>query len=198
MINIENTNISSILKNIEFKNNTVHSIDFMSNYKGCQQTISSFGNEWSNFTHNDLSSSETASNEYFDIFPLSKMQKEWVVADVGCGTGRWARRIAPKVKLLFGVDPSDALNVFINNTINHSNIIPVKAYAENLPFQDSSLDLVISYGVLHHIKQTENSIIEINRSLKQKGVFLFYFYYNLENRSYLYKLLFKISNYQSF
>ena len=191
---IENKIDSSIIYNGKIMEHWIQSIDYESEYSGHQDTVKSFGEEWNTFTHEELSLTDSAANEYFDVFPLEKINKNWIAADVGCGTGRWARRIAPYVKTLYGIDPSDALNIFIKNTKNNSNIIPVKAYAENLPFQNSSLDLVLSLGVLHHIEKTEESILEINRILKENGVFLFYFYYNLEERSSLFKFLFHISN----
>ncbi|TAN59383.1 MAG: methyltransferase domain-containing protein [Rhodospirillales bacterium] len=41
--------------------------------------------------------------------------------------------------------------------------------AENLPFQDSSFDIVYSNGVLHHSQDTERCIAEVRRVLKPGG-----------------------------
>lgn len=192
--NFEEIIDKSIFQNVIIKNNFIQSTDINLQYTGNTETVKSFGEEWNLFKHTDLTSTETASKEYFDVFPLEQLNKNWIGVDVGCGTGRWARRISPYIKTLYGVDPSEAINIFIENTKDDDNIIPVKAYAENLPFQDKSIDLVVSYGVLHHIEKTEESIAEINRILKNNGIFLFYFYYNLDNRSLTFKCIFSIVN----
>ena len=114
----------SILQNVKTNGTLIQSIDIDSKYSGHQDTINSFGSEWNAFTHSSLSLTENFYIEYFDIFPLERMNKDWNVADIGCGTGRWARRIAPYVKKLYGIDPSEAINVFINNTKDHHNIVP--------------------------------------------------------------------------
>lgn len=44
------------------------------------------------------------------------------------------------------------------------------ADAENLPFADSSFDLVYSWGVLHHTPDTERAITEVLRILKPGGM----------------------------
>ena len=54
------------------------------------------------------------------------------------------------------------------------NVIPLKdTYI--LPFEDKSLDVVLSFGVLEHVKYDNKSLAEINRVLKQNGLF-FCFY----------------------
>jgi ubiquinone/menaquinone biosynthesis C-methylase UbiE len=44
------------------------------------------------------------------------------------------------------------------------------ADAENLPFQDSSFDIVYSNGVLHHSENTDQCIDEVHRVLKPGGI----------------------------
>ena len=41
---------------------------------------------------------------------------------MGCGTGRWARWIAPKVKTLNCIDPSSAINIAKKNLKEFSNV----------------------------------------------------------------------------
>jgi len=44
--------------------------------------------------------------------------------------------------------------------------------AEVLPFKDASLDLVYSWGVIHHSEKPERIIAEIHRVLKPGGIFV--------------------------
>ncbi len=50
------------------------------------------------------------------------------------------------------------------------------ADAENLPFPDSTFDIVYSHGVLHHTPDTEKSIAEVHRILKPNGIALLMLY----------------------
>ena len=64
--------------------------------------IKDFGNEWSTYNQSSLKNSETEKlfNNYFQIFPFDKINKNSIGFDMGCGSGRWANFIAPKVKKL--------------------------------------------------------------------------------------------------
>src|ERR1700746_1271616 len=65
------------------------------------QTVSGFGREWQKFTHGaeELPERERADafRSYFDIFPWHRVGRDGVGADVGCGSGRWAMLVAPRV-----------------------------------------------------------------------------------------------------
>lgn len=50
------------------------------------------------------------------------------------------------------------------------------ADAEDLPFEDDSLDIVYSYGVLHHSPNTERCLAEIHRVLRPGGTALIMLY----------------------
>ena len=50
------------------------------------------------------------------------MPKDAVGFDMGCGTGRWAQFVAPKVKTLDCVGPSDAINAAKKNLIYNKNV----------------------------------------------------------------------------
>jgi SAM-dependent methyltransferase len=50
------------------------------------------------------------------------------------------------------------------------NIIPLK-HEYILPFGDKSFDVVLSFGVLEHVANDKESLIEINRILKPNGLF---------------------------
>ena len=62
-------------------------------------TIESFGDEWTKYDQSDLSYEDSLRyfNEYFAVFPWDKINENSQGFDMGCGTGRWAKHIAPKV-----------------------------------------------------------------------------------------------------
>ena len=91
-------------------------------------TIKSFGDEWTKYDQSKLTYEDSLRyfNEYFDIFPWHKITKSSIGFDMGCGTGRWAKHMANKVKLLNCIEPSEALKIAKKNLINFKNIILIK------------------------------------------------------------------------
>ena len=79
----------------------------MSNYKEIlnQKVLKDFGQEWKKFNQTSLDKEELKYlfNQYFDIFPFEKINKNSIGFDLGCGSGRWATFIAPKVKNLIAL-----------------------------------------------------------------------------------------------
>ena len=57
--------------------------------------------------------------------------------------------------------------------INHPGITPIVANAHNLPFEDSSFELIYMRYVIHYIDDPALAFSEIYRCLKPNGCFLF-------------------------
>ena len=74
------------------------------------RTVGGFGREWSRFTQSEreLTAEQRARMfaDYFDIFPWSALPQDAIGVDVGCGSGRWAVLVAPRVGHLHLVDIS--------------------------------------------------------------------------------------------
>jgi len=161
----------------------------MNNYD--KKTIESFSDEWLSFDQSTLSKEEAEKifNDYFSIFPWHKLPINSSGFDMGCGTGRWAKLVSPFVCHLHCIEPSSALQVAIKNLDNLSNITFHKGYVDDNILPDNSQDFGYSLGVLHHIPNTKNAIIDCVRMLKRGSPFLIYLYYNLDNRSVLFKVI---------
>ena len=158
-------------------------------------TVESFGDEWEKF--NIFSDDEiyNAGEQYFDIVSHDILNKDTIALDAGCGSGRWSRFIAPKVKFIEAIDPSKSIFYAKNNNFDTRNIRFSHAGIENIPFKNESFDFIFSLGVLHHIPNTEKALLELFKKLKKGGSILLYLYYSLDNRSTFYKLLFKPINF---
>ena len=77
-------------------------------------TVDGFGKEWAAFDQSGVAEAELRAifEAYFRIFPWSALPDGAVGFDAGCGTGRWARFVAPRVGHLHCVDASsEALGV---------------------------------------------------------------------------------------
>jgi len=87
-------------------------------------TVRGFGDEWTRFDQRQLSDAERREifSMYFGIFPFSEGSHAWEGFDLGCGTGRWAALVAPRVATLHLIDASsEALEVARRNLAGASN-----------------------------------------------------------------------------
>ena len=148
------------------------------------QVVSDFGYEWEEFDQSKLNKQEQLSwfNAYFSIFPWESLPQDAVGFDAGCGSGRWAALVAPRVKHLHCVDPSSAIDVARRNLQQASNVSFHQASVSHLPFADSSMDFGYSLGVLHHIPDTQQGIVDCVQKLKPGAPFLVYLYYAFDNQ----------------
>jgi len=121
-----------------------------------EKVIEEFGEEWTKFDYSSMDIDKLNENfdQYFSIFPWNVLPKDAVGFDMGCGTGRWAQFVAPKVKTLHCVEPSDAINAAKKNLINNKNVTFRKETTENCSLSPGSQDFGYCLGVLHHIPNT--------------------------------------------
>jgi SAM-dependent methyltransferase len=159
------------------------------------KTISGFGDEWQRFDQTNLTLEDASQifNSYFSIFPWNKLPDNAIGFDLGCGSGRWANFVAPRVCLLHCIDPSVAIEVARNNLSSHSNCEFHIAGADDIPFPDHSMDFGYSLGVLHHIPDTRAALASCVAKLKPGAPFLLYLYYSFDNRPWWFRHLWLLS-----
>jgi ubiquinone/menaquinone biosynthesis C-methylase UbiE len=162
-----------------------------------KKTVDGFGEEWNKYNQSSISQDELKKswNQYFDIFPFDKLDAHAEGFDMGCGSGRWAKFVADKVHILNCIDPSDkALNVAKKNLSNFSNIQYFNASVSDNILEENSQDFGYCLGVLHHIPDTPEGIKACGKLLKKDAPFLLYLYYDFENRSIIFRSLWKLSD----
>jgi ubiquinone/menaquinone biosynthesis C-methylase UbiE len=162
-----------------------------------EATVAGFGDEWSRFTQDGMTEADldAAFELYFRVFPWDRLPEGAVGCDFGCGSGRWAARVAPRVGRLTMLDASDeALAVAKHKLAGATNVDAVHASVSDSPFADASLDFAYSLGVLHHVPDTEGALREIARTLKPGAPFLTYMYYAFDNRPAWFRGLWKTSD----
>jgi SAM-dependent methyltransferase len=161
-----------------------------------QRTVSSFGNEWTDFDQSQMSDIEAQKvfNEYFSIFNFDLLTEDSEGFDMGCGSGRWARFILPKVKHLHCIEPSEAIEVARDSLSDFHNVSFYKSSVDEVSLSKSSQDFGYSLGVLHHVPDTEKAIKSCVDLLKTGAPLLLYLYYNFENRPYFYRIIWVISD----
>jgi ubiquinone/menaquinone biosynthesis C-methylase UbiE len=155
------------------------------------KTVAGFGDEWERFDQSGLDSDEHALlfEKYFRVFPWQSLPKNAQGFDMGCGSGRWAKLVAPRVGKLHCIDPSSALQVAQRNLAAFSNCEFHQGGVSDALLIDGSMDFGYSLGVLHHVPDTQRGIEDCVRILKPGAPFLIYLYYALDNRSFAYRSL---------
>ena len=161
------------------------------------KVIYDFGNEWKFYDQNLLSSNElkTLFNNYFDIFPFNLIGKDSEGFDMGCGSGRWAKLIASKVKTLNCIEPSKkAIDVARINLVSNRNCIFKNENVMNNSLRNNSQDFGYCLGVLHHIPNTKLGLENCVKKLKKGAPFLLYLYYRFDNKPFWFRLIWEVSN----
>jgi len=161
-----------------------------------QKTKDGFGDEWERFDQTGLDEIEHHElfENYFSIFPWSSLPDDSVGFDMGCGSGRWAKILAQRVGTLNCIDPSLAIEVAKNNLKDVPNCIFHSAGVNEEALPSSSQDFGVSLGVLHHVPDTAKGIKACVEMRKPGAPFLIYLYYALDNRSFWFRVLWKMSN----
>jgi ArsR family transcriptional regulator len=101
---------------------------------------------------------------------LAWLPREWVVADLGCGTGSMVALLAPHVRRVIGIDASqEMLAAAHDRTAEFSNVELRPGALESLPLADASVDAALLTLVLHHVPSPAAAIAEAARVVKPGG-----------------------------
>lgn len=101
---------------------------------------------------------------------LALLDPDWVVADIGCGTGEVAQRLAPSVGRVVAIDREAAmidaarrrLSKATNTEVRRGDILA-------LPARDAEFDAAIAMLLFHHIEDPSRAMTEIARCVKVGG-----------------------------
>jgi ArsR family transcriptional regulator len=106
-----------------------------------------------------------------DLAPLLGLaSRDWVVADLGCGTGQLAEQLAPHVARLIAVDDSTPmLDAARERLATHGNVDLRVGSLEDLPLEDRSIDVAFLVLVLHHLPDPARALAEARRVLRAQG-----------------------------
>lgn len=155
--------------------------------------VADFGREWQAFDQSDVPPEELARQfeSYFAVFPWELLPDSAVGFDAGCGSGRWARFVAPRVGRLHCIDASErALEVARGVLEGFGNVEFHVASVSDLPLAHASMDFGYSLGVLHHVPDTRAAVASCVSRLREGAPFLVYLYYALDGRPWWFRALF--------
>lgn len=161
-----------------------------------RETVDSFGDEWSRFDQSVMSEEEAKRifDEYFAVFPWDLLPAHASGFDMGCGSGRWAALMAPRVGHLHCIDPSTALDVARRRLSNLDNVSFHQASVDDGSLAEDSQDFGYSLGVLHHVPDTAAAMGSCVAMLKAGAPFLVYLYYAFDNRPPAFRVAWRCSD----
>jgi SAM-dependent methyltransferase len=161
--------------------------------------IRDFGDEWERFNfldENKLQSLKEQFDRYMAPLPEELRKRDnLIIADFGAGTGRWSYFLKDFAAKIYVVEPAEkAFRVLNSRFGNDSKVVLLQESVESNQISEKSLDLAVSLGVLHHITDTQGAIQKVAEKIKPGGTFLGYLYYALENKPFLYRALWRLSD----
>jgi ubiquinone/menaquinone biosynthesis C-methylase UbiE len=115
--------------------------------------------------------SKAIANEIINLIPLTK---EMRALEFGAGTGITSFLLKDRLKEITLMDSSREMVRVMNEKIDSSKVINLKAICfnlENEEFKDDRFDLIFTQMVLHHVNDID-SIIRVFYQLLNKGSYL--------------------------
>ena len=159
-----------------------------------EKVVEEFGEEWLKFHDFSDEMISKSVDEYFDIINERILNKNSYAIDIGCGSGRWTKVMASRAGFIEAVDPSNAIFAADNLLKNIDNVRLSKASINTLPFDDETFDFAMSVGVLHHIPDTQQAMIDCVKKVKHGGYFYAYLYHDISDKGFLTRTAFAISD----
>jgi SAM-dependent methyltransferase len=163
-----------------------------------ERVVLKFGDQWSRFDQQALDDRDLLPmfERYFAIFPWQMITPDCCGFDMGCGSGRWARFVAPRVRMLHCFDASGAAVAVARCTLSaHSNAIVEQCSVDAIPSLDKCFDFGYSLGVLHHVPDTAAALRSCASKLKPGAPFLLYLYYAFDDRPWWFRALWRLSDF---
>jgi len=107
---------------------------------------------------------------YLAAQPVAKGK---VVLDIASGSGYGTKMLAETAKFVYGVDVNQRAINYSKKNYNGKNIEYLVGDGEKIPLEDGSVDVVVTFETIEHIKNYKQFAKEIKRVLKPDGVAIF-------------------------
>jgi ubiquinone/menaquinone biosynthesis C-methylase UbiE len=107
-----------------------------------------------------------------EILGAVRIKRNFVAADLGCGSGFFTVPLAEKAKKVYGIDVQKEMLEFLERKIQRlkiNNITLLLSEENEIPLGHESVDLLVSVNTLHEFNYKERIIEEIYRVLKKGG-----------------------------
>ncbi len=111
----------------------------------------------------------------YEVLEYMKLENGDMVADIGCGTGYYARKIAKQVApdgKVYGVDIQPEFIVLIKEFCEKeeiTNVVPILGDDDNPKLPKGELDWIIMADVYHEFQKPQAMLDEMRQALKPDG-----------------------------
>ena len=101
---------------------------------------------------------------------IGLVDDEWVIGDIGCGTGQVSESLAPFVRRVIAVDESSAMLAAARKRLAGADNVDIRTGSlESLPIDDGELDAAVVFLVLHYIADPASALSELRRVVRPGG-----------------------------
>lgn len=101
---------------------------------------------------------------------LDRWCRDAVVLDAGCGEGYGANMLAPRARLMVGLDYDATTAAHVARA--YPAVRAVRGNLATLPVRSSTVDTVVCFQVIEHLWDQEGFLAECRRVLRPAGVLL--------------------------
>lgn len=118
---------------------------------------------------------------------IGLLPAEWVVADIGCGTGYLIPQLASHFRQVIAIEPAAAMLECARQRVAERKLTNVSLHngdLNKLPVESGSCNLVIACLVLHHVPKPVDAIREMQRVLRPGGRLVVIEQHSHENQSF--------------
>lgn len=106
-------------------------------------------------------------SRYEAVLPIVKNR---IVLDIASGSGYGTQMLATEAKYVYGVDISAAAVEYAKENYNSKNIEYAVGDGEDIPMPSNSVDVIVTFETIEHIKDYKKFMKEIVRVLKPDGL----------------------------
>jgi len=107
-----------------------------------------------------------------EILGAVEIRSDFVVADLGCGSGFFTVPLSQKVKKVYGIDVQKEMLDFLEQKIQKlkiKNIELLLSKKNEIPLENESVDLLVSMNTLHEFDDKKIMIEKMRKVLKRGG-----------------------------
>lgn len=105
---------------------------------------------------------------------VQRIVRDKIVLDAACGTGYGSRILAQTAQKVYAMDLSAEAVEYARENYGNEHIEYLQGSVEQLPFENASLDVVVSFETIEHVdgKVQKKFLQEIYRVLKEDGLLI--------------------------